>query len=100
MFCFIIPAGAAPIIITLLWGQWKAKKLGLSANNYNNDPAHQLRVHDNRSFFQKWLNIFVEIDAFGLLLIGAGLALILLPLTIVNQGTNSWDSPSMVAMSE
>lgn len=98
MFCFIIPAGALPIILTLYWGQWKAKKLGVHAANYHNDPAHQLRVHDERSFLSKIYALFTEIDTIGLLLIGFGVALILLPLTIVNSGQTTWSNPSIIAM--
>jgi len=39
----------------------------------------------------------VEIDFFGLLLIAASLALILLPLGLAPKSPQGWDSPSMVS---
>lgn len=98
MFCFIIPGGAAPIIITLFWAQWKAKKLGVSATNYNNVPEAELQLRESGSFLTKIKALFTEIDALGLILIGFGVALILIPLTTVNKGGSTWRSGSIVAM--
>lgn len=99
MFCFIIPGGAAPIILTLFRAQWKAKKLGVSATNYHNTPEAEIQLKESRSFFKKIAALFTEIDAAGLILIGFGVALILVPMTTVNNGNSTWNSPSIIAMS-
>ena len=51
-----------------------------------------------KTFFKKGASIFTEMDTIGLLLIGFGVALVLIPLTVVNRSTSTWSSPSIIAM--
>ncbi|ESK94305.1 drug:h+ antiporter [Moniliophthora roreri MCA 2997] len=87
MFAILIPASLSPLIITLLWAERKAKKLNLVPKP--NNPAPILgRIWD----------LIEEMDIFGLMLIGASVALILLPLTLAKNASNGWNNPSMIAM--
>lgn len=95
MFAIMVPVCLTPIIVTLLWGQHKARKAALLAQAHN--PAPRVR------FSLKWLGSTVlhfvqECDAVGLILIAAALALILLPLGLAKLSVRGWKTPSMIVM--
>ncbi|CDS08827.1 hypothetical protein LRAMOSA10188 [Lichtheimia ramosa] len=92
MFAIMVPACLAPVIGSLLWGQWKARKLNLLQEKYNPD----------KNFFKHPIRAskvaFRDMDIPGLILIGAALALILLPLTLAPSASQGWNTPSMIVM--
>jgi len=75
----------------------QAKKLGVLATVYNGRDV-AVNTHERKSTLSRFAQSMIEIDVIGLLLIGFALALILVPLTITNRGTNSWNSASVIAM--
>ncbi|KAK1232837.1 hypothetical protein PQX77_004003 [Marasmius sp. AFHP31] len=82
MFAILVPAALSPLIITLLWAERKAKRLNLAP------PAPKTDLFD----------LAHQMDLFGLMLLGAAIALILLPLTLARGAENGWKNPSMIAM--
>ncbi|KAK0468474.1 drug:h+ antiporter [Desarmillaria tabescens] len=82
MFAILIPASLSPLIVTLVWAERKAKRLGLS----------------DESLLQQTLEVMSQLDVVGLVLIGTSVALILLPLTLAENASGGWNNPSMIAM--
>ncbi|KAL0570723.1 hypothetical protein V5O48_011242, partial [Marasmius crinis-equi] len=82
MFAILVPAALSPLIITLLWAERKAKRLNLAP------AAPKTNI----------LDLARRMDIFGLMLLGAAIALILLPLTLARSAENGWKNPSMIAM--
>lgn len=85
MFVILVPAALTPLISTLLWAEKKAKKLGII-------PAGQRRDGDvtDKSFAQRCLRVVSQLDLVGLVLLGAAVALLLLPLTLSQTVGNQW----------
>ncbi|WRT64021.1 uncharacterized protein IL334_000948 [Kwoniella shivajii] len=88
MFAILVPVSLAPIIVTLFWAQWKARKM---SHNKAAPKAHK-----------RWNAVIVEaaleMDLAGLVLIAASLALILLPLGLAPAAKGQWHNPSMIGM--
>ncbi|KAL1747554.1 major facilitator superfamily domain-containing protein [Schizophyllum fasciatum] len=87
MFAILIPVSLAPLIVTLLWAERKAKRLGLVVKR---EQQHSLPA--------RLYHTAQKLDVMGLLLIGTSVALILLPLTLAKGAKGQWDNPSMIAM--
>jgi MFS family permease len=81
MFGFIMPPCAAFIVITLLYYQRKAKKQGLA-------PRSRLTINEFCS----------QIDLGGLILFSAGLACLLLPMTLADTAPEQWTTPWLIAL--
>ncbi|KAK0442475.1 drug:h+ antiporter [Desarmillaria tabescens] len=88
MFAILIPASLAPLIVTLVWAERKAKRLGLVPKK----PV------ENKPLYKKAFDLASQLDIFGLALIGTSVALILLPLTLADNAKGQWHNPSMIAM--
>ncbi|KAI6108759.1 major facilitator superfamily domain-containing protein, partial [Pisolithus croceorrhizus] len=90
MFALVMPLVLAPLIATLLWGERKAKKLALvdSLLGSARSRARSLSRYSQSSQEQ--------LDLVGLVLLGAAISLILLPLTMSVRG--SLKSGSIIAM--
>ncbi|KAJ7073780.1 drug:h+ antiporter [Mycena amicta] len=89
--CYI-PA-LSPIIIVLLWAQRRAKQLGKIAGA----PVEE---EVKLPFGQRLGKFFAEVDAVGLLLLAATLALIFLPIVLAggSYATTTWHNPAIPAM--
>ena len=81
MFAILIPVSLAPLIVTLLWAERKAKRLGLVVKR---EHKHSLPV--------RLYHTAQKLDVMGLLLIGTSVALILLPLTLAKGAKGGWDN--------
>ena len=75
----------------LFWADIKAKKLGtlsLAASDYT------ARVRAGKEERKSWLRLiwdmFIVIDALGLVLLGTGFALVLLPFTLYTTAKDHW----------
>ncbi|KAG7449141.1 drug:h+ antiporter [Guyanagaster necrorhizus] len=88
MFAILIPVSLSPLIITLVWAERKAKRLGLVPEKPKSD----------KSFLEQTLEVISQLDVVGLVLIGTSVALILLPLTLAPSASGGWNNPSMIAM--
>lgn len=89
MFAILMPATLSPLIITLLWAERKAKRLGLTA--YEPAPV-------KKSLPSYIWSIMEQLDLVGLILLGASVALILLPLTLSQTVHGGWHNGSIIAM--
>ncbi|KAK4703700.1 hypothetical protein P7C70_g2520, partial [Phenoliferia sp. Uapishka_3] len=98
MFAIIMPAAIAPIVVTLFWAQYRAKKLGVQATNYLDQDDVARTAESEHAFFARMWHHLVDLDAFGLLLFAAGWSCLLLPLTLVNNDHTTWKSHSIIAM--
>ncbi|KAK8865789.1 hypothetical protein IAR55_000936 [Kwoniella newhampshirensis] len=89
MFAILVPVSLAPIIVSLLWAQWKAAKL--QKIRYSRPPLKQGWLYTIKE-------AALEMDLMGLVLVAASLALILLPLGLAPTASRQWRTPSMIAM--
>ncbi|BFZ61979.1 hypothetical protein YB2330_003058 [Saitoella coloradoensis] len=83
VWCIIVPAVAAPLILSLWYNQRKAKMDGI------------LETREWRG----WKHLASDLDLVGVLLLVAGLTLVLLPLTLAGgTSSSSWNSHSIITM--
>ena len=89
MFAILVPAALCPLIVTLFWGERKAARLGLvSPPPVGDDIAPRGKRRWAR---RVWL--FAEqLDLVGLVLLGAAVAFILLPMTLAQRAKRGWSS--------
>ncbi|CAK7223999.1 hypothetical protein SBRCBS47491_005398 [Sporothrix bragantina] len=80
MLAIIMPIGLAPIMITVLGFQYKAKKIGYT-------EKVKMSVYE----------FFSRIDLGGIFLFSAGLALILLPASLAGTLVNGWKTNWLIA---
>lgn len=103
-----MPVSLAPLIITLLWAERKAKRLGLIVDPQTATPLTPIdrsgsgffspsSKHGRWSKFRtgnglgaKIWRVTEQLDVVGLVLLGAGVSLILLPLTLANGAKGKW----------
>lgn len=89
MFAILLPATFIPLLVSLVLNGRKASRMGLL-------PAR-------RSFLQGGLlkipgNLWRDLDVGGILLLGAGFALVLIPCTIAAQAAGGWGNSDIIAM--
>lgn len=89
MFAILIPAALAPLIITLLWAEGKAKRLGIVEAR---SAAAKDQANAHSSVFQRLARLSAQMDIIGLILIAAAVALILLPLTLSQTAKGGWNN--------
>ena len=80
MLAIIMPVGLAPMIITLLGWQRKARKAGLT-------QKMKLTLYD----------FFSQVDMGGMILFSGGLALVLLPTTLAGDLADGWHTNWVIA---
>lgn len=87
----MLPFTLAPLIITLFWAEQKAKRLGLvekalkrSASGYAESARTRVPV------MRRIWNMIDQLDLVGLTVLGAAVALILLPLTLSQTAKGGW----------
>lgn len=88
IWSIVLPVAFMPLALSLLFNQRKAAKLGLLP------PS----IFKGKSKRQVIKSLAVEMDIFGLLLLLAGVALILIPLTMAASTKGSWADSSVIAM--
>lgn len=86
MFAIIMPIVVAPIVGMLYFYENKAEKLSKKPQ-----PAR-------KPIFKSLWDSSNEIDAFGLILMGFGWSLLLLPFSLYSYAQGGWSNPSMIAM--
>lgn len=83
MFAILIPVSLMPLIITLVWAELKAKKMGV---------VRLGTEESNETLLQRAWSTFEKLDVMGLLLVGTSVALILLPLTLSENAKGGWNN--------
>jgi MFS family permease len=81
MLGFLMPACASLIVVTLLYYQIKAKKLGLA-------PRSRITLNEFCS----------QIDLGGLAIFIAGLGMVCLPMTLAGTAPGQWNTPWVIAL--
>lgn len=117
MFAIIMPAALGPAIFTLIYLDRRAKKNGIVnmassnaarraarelASEKGNEAPHGVvvapAVTPSETWSQMLLRNFHEIDALGLILLGFGWSLLLLPFSLKTYAQHGWRNPSLIAM--
>lgn len=117
MFAIIMPAALGPAIATLIYLDRQARKRGivnLASSNEARRAARELAEQEGHdgprgaivapaaeieaTWGQKMMRNLEEIDALGLILLGFGWSLLLLPFSLNTYADNGWKNPSLVAM--
>ncbi|SPO04706.1 related to transporter (major facilitator superfamily) [Cephalotrichum gorgonifer] len=86
-FTIILVGFCIPVVLVMLWHQRKAEKAGLVQ-----------KTDSGRTWYQSIWHYVVELDLFGIVLITAGWALLLLPFNLATNTGRGWSSPNMIAM--
>ncbi|KAM3496917.1 hypothetical protein MY10362_009714 [Beauveria mimosiformis] len=119
MFAIIMPVALTPAIVILLYLDYRAQNTGLVEET----AADAIRRGVGRDQFTKiqcqasydWLvlaagtdesktrqqklrHFLIEMDAFGLLLLGVGWSLLLLPFSLKTYAMGGWNNPSLIAV--
>ncbi|KAK7409431.1 hypothetical protein QQX98_008392 [Neonectria punicea] len=103
MFAIIVPVLLVPAIITLYSMQQRGEKMGMVT------MAASKRVRtgavgdsDQPKGFAYWLRLLreglIDIDIFGLIILGTSFSLILLPFTLAESADGGWGNASIIAM--
>ncbi|KAJ7087878.1 major facilitator superfamily domain-containing protein, partial [Mycena epipterygia] len=87
MFVILIPIALAPLIATLLWSERITRRTELGVAR---EPK--------KAYIQSILDTSEELDAVGLLLIGASISLTLLPLSLAQHTTRGVNGAGMLAV--
>lgn len=89
MFAIIMPVVVAPAIFIMFYLEAKSRKLRILENESNTEtPPVKKRL---------W-NVLLEVDAPGLVIMGFGWSLLLLPFSLYPYADNQWKNPSIIAM--
>jgi len=105
MFAIIMPFSITPALLCLLYLDNLAEKLADSSTTTNLTTSN-LKISKNHSFkklSRKELSVFIwqqilEVDLFGLILMGFGWSLLLLPFSLYSNADNQWGNPSLISM--
>ncbi|KAL0566248.1 hypothetical protein V5O48_015772 [Marasmius crinis-equi] len=113
MFAIIMPVCLAPAIFTLIHLDWKARKQGVAsiassgiaqrsaaaeAEDDKDMDAPSSLPPPRKSKWEATKSFLEEIDAFGLIILGFGWSLLLLPFSLKNYAKGGFNNPSMIAM--
>lgn len=99
MFAILVPVSLAPLIITLLWAERKAKKLALLSPPRTRTRSVSIpRSLKHESTLARFLRSAEQLDLVGLILLGFAVSLTLLPLTISQTVNGQWKNGSIIAM--
>ncbi|CAG7853180.1 SubName: Full=Related to major facilitator MirA {ECO:0000313/EMBL:CCA74161.1} [Serendipita indica DSM 11827] len=101
MFSILIPVSLAPVLFTLLWGERKAKRLGVVDLRHGTKTATikgEKVEKEHVSLWSKVVGLLLEMDILGLLLLATGWALLLVALTLSAGAKGGWNNPSIIAM--
>ncbi|KAL2384971.1 hypothetical protein RJZ90_001587 [Blastomyces dermatitidis] len=88
MWTIILPAAFLPLALSLFLNQKKARRLKLL----------KPRPWKGHSFSTIVKKTWYDLDVFGLLLLSAGVALILVPLTLAANAKDTWKNSSIITM--
>ncbi|WVQ84554.1 hypothetical protein IAT38_006708 [Cryptococcus sp. DSM 104549] len=97
MFAIMVPVLLLPAIATLYVMQFRGKKLGMITMAGSKNERTGVDV-PSRTWWQALRQGLVEIDIIGLVLLGFGFSLLLLPFTLRKAAVGGWHNPSMIAM--
>lgn len=86
MFAILMPVTVIPPIVVLHYYETKAQKLAPKV------------VKEKKAIWKVIWDACIEIDAFGLIVMGFGWSLLLLPFSLYSYANDGWKNPSIIAM--
>lgn len=94
MFCIIMPVVLSPATIIMTVFESRAHKyLGeLEMTDYKEEMGFK------KNWKKLIWRVIIEVDAFGLLLLGFAFSLLLLPFSLYKNAEDQWRNPSLIAM--
>lgn len=117
MFAIIMPVCLGPAIAALIWLDREANRRGIvnvSSSNAARRAAGELAQENGEegprgmvvapaaapteTWLQEARRTLEELDAFGLVLLGFGWSLLLLPFSLSSYAQHGWRNPSLIAM--
>lgn len=106
-----MPVVIGPAVITVLYLERKIRKIGLieeakeqgivdtaDLEQKNVDAVEAVVTEPKAPFSARAYQVFEEMDTVGLLLLGFGFSLLLLPFSLSAYATNGYKNPSLIAM--
>jgi MFS family permease len=93
MFCVIMPATVGPALLIMSWLEHRAKNTQRELGNVVDTPKRTFK----EMMKHMWVSS-IECDFVGLLLLGFGWALLLLPFSLYTSANDGWKNPSLIAM--
>ena len=98
MFAILVPASLSPLIITLFWAERKARKLGLvnQISQAPSSPHNEKPKETQKTLVQRVWKFVDALDLVGLVILGAAVALILLPLTLTQTAKGGWHNGALL----
>ncbi|OAQ61396.1 siderophore iron transporter [Pochonia chlamydosporia 170] len=101
MFAILVPVLLVPAIITLYSMQRQGEKAGMVTMADSKD-VRTGAAEATAKGFGYWAKLayqgLIDIDIFGLILLGFAFSLILLPFVLAKGSQGGWSNPSMIAM--
>ena len=94
MWALILPVAFLPLALSLFLNARKAERMGLIITRHRHERA--AKAHESLPSAAK--RLFDDLDIGGTILLSAGLALILIPLTLVSRSPSGWRDPSILFM--
>ncbi|KAI3396010.1 hypothetical protein diail_581 [Diaporthe ilicicola] len=102
MFAIMVPCLLAPAIFTLYAMQKRGEKMGMvtiagskrERTGKGGDGERQGLAHWAQLLYQG----LIDIDIFGLILLGVSFSLLLLPLTLAEDADGGWENAHIIAM--
>ncbi|KAK0711440.1 major facilitator superfamily domain-containing protein [Lasiosphaeris hirsuta] len=92
MWAFILPVAFLPLALSLFINGRKAERMGLLKKRHHHDGG------DDEPVLQTAKRLLTDLDVVGIFLFSAGLALILIPLTLVSRSPDGWHDRGILAM--
>ncbi|GME45200.1 Siderophore iron transporter [Neofusicoccum parvum] len=88
MWAIVAPFVIGPLVFLFLWNQHKAEKMGLL------EPQGKISHITAKSVWK----FCIDVDLLGIFILGAGMALFLLPFSLYSYQADGWRSPMIIAM--
>ena len=99
MWAIVIPVASLPLILTLFLWEYKNKKAGIKAGTGDRPRILRDINHDDSFVVKLYKLVWVELDLLGCVLLIAGLALILVPISLTGSGNSlAWRNAHFIAM--
>jgi hypothetical protein len=121
MYAIIMPVVMGPALLALIHSEGRAKRSGLITSDGSQPAPRKLSSEDSDadeeskgshspvvpaehreepklSAKKRFINIWQEMDTFGLLLLGFGWTLLLLPFSLSVNANDGYKNPSLIAM--
>ena len=96
MFAILVPATLLPLIITLVWAERRTKQIGIIERTLEDSDVPTSTPSESEPWRLRVKRTIDQLDLVGLTLLGAAVALILLPMTLANRAKDSWSNRACI----